>query len=396
MVSNLFAQTFTNYTTADGLIDNNVSCVDIDATGSIWFGTQSGVSVFDGVSAWTDHTTATDTGFVDNTIQAIYCVNSGDVWIGTDFGASYFNGTIWTTYTTADGLGNNQIKCITEDVNGNIWFGTNNGASMYDGVNWTNYGTAEGLPFGGVNSITGHSNGDIWMGTGLSGIRIFDGATFTPITTTDGLIDDRIRSIAIVNQMVKWVGTSEGITVLDNSDVFVANHTTMFTLPAPDTLNPVEDLEIDSQGNIWAGIYVDYLVTEGGVCAYDGSQWIEFHVSDGLIGPVVRELAISTNDDVWVATSTGVSKISDHSVGISENEDVSFSVYPNPANDVVNVRLLNEGFGGTLGLYNTSMQLVKSESFDAGQKSLAISVSDLSSGIYFARFNGQTKKIVLR
>ena len=109
----------------------------------------------------------------------------------------------------------------------------------------------------------------------------------------------------------------------------------------------------------------------------------------------MRDLAIEGNDDVWVATSTGVSKISDHSVGIAESEDMSFSIYPNPASDVVNIRLLNEGSDGTLEMFNTSVQLVKSETFEIGQKTLSISVNDLRSGVYFARINGQTKKIIL-
>ena len=38
----------------------------------------------------------------------------------------------------------------------------------------------------------------------------------------------------------------------------------MYLMPPPDTLNPVVDLEIDSYGRIWTGIYVGYL-SEGGV-----------------------------------------------------------------------------------------------------------------------------------
>ncbi|MDX2360219.1 MAG: two-component regulator propeller domain-containing protein [Crocinitomicaceae bacterium] len=392
LVSNLFAQTFTNYTTSDGLLHDNVNCLDVDATDNLWFGTQDGVSVFNG-SIWGSYTTAD--GLVDNTIQAIYVANSGDVWAGTDFGVSVWSTGVWTSYTTADGLGNNQIKCISEDLNGDIWFGTNNGASEFDGTNWTNYGTAEGLPFGGVTTISAHANGDLWMGSGLGGMMIFDGSSFTAITTAEGLIDDRIRGLVIDGSDNKWVATSEGITVLDNTNSVAMHHTTIFTLPAPDTLNPIEDIEMDGQGNIWVGVYVDYLVTEGGVCAYDGSQWIEYHVADGLIGPVVRALAIDGNDDVWVATSTGVSKISDHNVGVDESEALSFSIYPNPAIDVVNIASANE-ISGSIELFTTSMQLVKSIEVIGSQENLQLNVGDLSAGIYFIRIGETTQKIMLK
>lgn len=394
MMSNVFAQTITNYTISDGLLHDNVICVDVDASDNIWFGTQDGVSVFDGVN-WTNHTTATDPGLVDNTIQAIYVTNSGDVWIGTDFGVSIYNGSSWSTYTTTDGLGNNQVKCIAEDANGDIWFGTNNGASKFDGATtWVSYGTSEGLPFGGVFSINVHTNGNVWMGSGLGGMMIFDGATFTGITTADGLIDDRIRGMVIDQQDNKWIGTSEGITVLNTGNTFSANYTTIFSLPAPDTLNPIEDVEMDSQGNIWVGVYVDYLVTEGGVCAYNGNQWVEYHVSDGLVGPVVRALAIDGNDDVWVATSTGVSKIHDATLNVeNQTEEISFNIYPNPSSDFVNIDYGKKD-ATEIELYNASMQLVYSGILNNGK--LQIPTDQMSSGLYFILIEGNTKKIIIK
>jgi ligand-binding sensor domain-containing protein len=212
-----FAQTFTNYTSADGLLSDNVNCLDTDASNNLWFGTQNGVSMFDGTT-WTGYTT-TD-GVVDNTIQAIHVATNGDVWVGTDFGASVFASGVWTSYTTTDGLGNNQIKCISEDSDGDIWFGTNNGTSEFDGTNWSSLGTAEGLPFGGVVDIDQHSNGNMYFSTGLGGVYIYDGTAMTSITESEGLLNNRVRALVINDQNNKWVGTADGITVLDNSDAF--------------------------------------------------------------------------------------------------------------------------------------------------------------------------------
>ncbi|MFT5602370.1 MAG: ligand-binding sensor domain-containing protein [Flavobacteriales bacterium] len=381
--SNFISQTITNYTTADGLLHNNVNSLDVDASNQVWLGTQAGVSVFDG-STWTNHTTTTDSGLIDNNIQAIYVTNSGDVWVGTDFGVSKYSTGVWTSFTSVDGLGNNQVKCISEDASGNIWFGTNNGASQFDGTStWTSYGTTEGLPFGGVNSIDVHSNGDVWMGTGLSGMYIYDGSAFTSITATDGLIDNRIREMVIDGSDNKWVATSEGISVVNSIDDVVAHHTIIFTLPAPDTLNPIEDIEIDSKGNIWAGVYVDYLVTEGGVCAYDGTQWTEYTVANGLVGPVVRAIAINNNDEVWVATSTGVSLISDPTLDVTElTMNSNFVAYPNP-NSTSKMHISSDANISIsfVTIYNTQMQLINTQILSNGNN--AIDLSNLNSGVYF-------------
>lgn len=385
-----FAQTFTNYTSADGLLADNVNCIDA-YDGYLWFGTQNGLSVFDGAN-WYNFTTSD--GLIDNTIQAIHVSSSG-VWLGTDFGVSYvdlpnlFSGGIITSYTTADGLGNNVIKCINKDSDGNIWFGTNSGVTKFDGNNWFSIGTSDGLPFGGVVDIDQGSNGDIYLSSGLGGIFIYDGSVLTSVTEIDGLLDNKLRALVVDQEGKKWVGTSEGLTVLDNNFDFLMNHTTMLTLPAPDTLNPIEDVEMDSQGNIWVGVYVDYLVTEGGVCGYDGSQWIEYQVADGLVGPVVRAIAVDDNDDLWVATSTGVSKISNHGLGLRESVEDQFILYPNPSSDRVTI-LLKKETSKKIEIFNSKMQLVQSESINGAK--LSINISKLSSGIYFMKLDNLIKK----
>ena len=55
LVSGIHAQTFTNYTTADGLVDNNVLCATTQGNGVMWFGTQNGISKFDGVKLDRSH-----------------------------------------------------------------------------------------------------------------------------------------------------------------------------------------------------------------------------------------------------------------------------------------------------------------------------------------------------
>ena len=56
IVSNFVGQTFTNFTSADGLVDDNVTCGTYQGNGILWFGTQNGISKFDGVN-WTNFTT---------------------------------------------------------------------------------------------------------------------------------------------------------------------------------------------------------------------------------------------------------------------------------------------------------------------------------------------------
>lgn len=391
LIGTATAQTFTNYTTTEGLISNNVLCVDVANADVLWFGTQNGISVYDG-SNWTEHTTTTDPGLADDNIQAIRVMSNGDVWIGTDFGASMYDGSSWTTFTTADGLGNDQIKCIEEDASGNVWFGTNSGASQYDGSSWTNVGTSDGLPFGGVTAIDFDANGDVLLGSGLGGVAIYNGTVGSIMTSaSNGLVDDRMRGIRTISNGDRWIGTSEGISVLDASGNNIGYHTTIYTLPAPDTLNPIEDVEIDNFGNIWVGVYVDYLVTEGGVCAYDGSNWTEYNVADGLVGPVVRALAIDSENSIWIATSSGVSKLSDHQVSLDEVAEAQFLMYPNPTSGNVMLQFENQETS-TIEVLNANLQLV--QSFETSDAKFSMDLNNLSAGMYFVRASGTIQRLI--
>ena len=266
--------------------------------------------MFDG-SSLAVYDVANYPGMLSDNIKVIKATSNGEIWIGTDYGANQLvsgvNGFMWLPYTTSNGLVSNQVKSIDEDPNGGIWVGTNLGVSYFDGNTWTSYSSPD-LHWSGVNATAFDSNGDKWFASPLGGVTHFDGTTFTEYNTANGLLSQNVTDLIIDNQDNKWIGTGSGISVLNSSNTTFTHHTQMYLLPPPDTLNPVVEIEMDSYGRIWAAIYVGYLA-EGGIAMWDGSQWIDFDMSDGLAGPNVRGLAIDSEDNVWVATSTGTSKM---------------------------------------------------------------------------------------
>jgi sugar lactone lactonase YvrE len=367
----------------------------------MWFGTNSGIAKFDGISTWTYYTTTTNAGLADNTITAIAIASNGDVWAGTDFGVSVFDGSSFTTYTTADGLGNNRINHIAQAANGDIWMGDFSGATKYSTSTFTSYGTAAGLPFGGVSYVAFDSNEDVYMANGLFGFIKYDGAAFTIYNeANDGLKSNSVRSITIDGADNKWIGTAEGVSLFSSTNTLVTHHTIMLVLPAPDTLNPVEDIKINSQGDVWTGIYVDYLGTAGGVAMHTGgSTWADYDVSDGLVGPVIRKMTIDASDNVWVATSTGVSKIS-FITGLDNRlvaSDKNFLVYPNPTSNNVTIDFgLENNQIENVSFYNAMMQLVKEVNIDSYDQSISVSLKDLDKGIYFVKHGAELEKLIVQ
>ena len=388
----LNAQIITNYTTADGLLSDFVECIEADVNDNIWFGTSVGVQKFDG-SNWTTYTTAD--GLVNDNVKVITSASNGDIWVGTDFGASNFDGANWTTYDNTNGLNSNQVKSIDEDANGGIWIGTNLGVSHFDGTTWTSYSSPD-LHWSGVNATAFDSNGDKWFASPLGGITHFDGTTFTPYDTSNGLLSQFVTALLIDDQDNKWVGTSSGMSVLDASNTSFTQHTRMYVMPPPDTLNPVVDIAYNNVwGHVWATIYVGYLA-EGGVAYWDGNQWEDFHVSDGLVGPNVRGLTIDSQHTVWVATSTGVSSIMFPAISVISTEKSTFNLFPNPSNDVL---YLNNGTQNIqqVKMYNNLGALVYLN--DNKKQQYKIDVSSFSKGLYYVNIHSFDaiirKKIVI-
>lgn len=389
------AQTFTTYKEVDGLASDNVNAVSIDSNGDVWFGTQAGISKFDG-NTWTTINTTTDPDLVDNSILALLIDGNGNIWAGTDFGVSKFDGSSWTTYTDDDGLADNRIKFIAEGPDGKIWFGNNDGVSSFDGTTWESFTTSNGLPFGGVNHVAFDQNGDVLLGTGLGGLYIYNGTDFSTITEDDQLLSNKIRSSIVDENNNRWIASAEGVSVYSPNNIFLNDHEHFFVLPPPDSLNPIEDIQIDSRGYVWTGVYIDYLVTVGGVAMYDGVRWYNYDETDGLAGPVVRRLAITDEDDVWVTTSTGVTKISDISVGIftPEVKEDLLGVFPNPASDLLEVSAPTEQIGNSLRIFNALGKLVWEQEMD--QQNITVNLSTFQNGFYFISLGDlQAKRIIV-
>ena len=223
----------------------------------------------------------------------------------------------------------------------------------------------------------------------MGGVTHYDGNSFTVYDTSSGLLSQNATSIVIDDFDNKWIGTGSGISVLDANNSIASNYTQMYILSPPDTLNPVVNLEIDSDGNIWATIYVGYLA-KGGIVRFDSNQWMNFDVSDGVIGENVKGIALDSEDNAWVSTSTGVSKISLFS---TYTDDLSFKqpiIFPNPSSDKLFIAENYRSQIDEIIVYDSFGNVVLKEKNDFSN----ISLSSLSSGVYYLMINRSNKFLI--
>ena len=120
-----------------GIVSGNVYCELQDRAGYIWFSTSGeGVYRYDG-KLFTNFTTKD--GLSDNDVCAIIEDKTGNILFGTKSGICKYDGISFSKYTK-DGLICNSVFSVLEDKNGNLWFGTRGfGLSRYDGKTFTNF-----------------------------------------------------------------------------------------------------------------------------------------------------------------------------------------------------------------------------------------------------------------
>ncbi len=387
----LSAQVFTNYTdSTSGLPDNFINGgVAVDQNNNKWFGTGSGVVKFDDVN-WTVYTT-TD-GLIDNYTTCIAVDANNNVWVGTDLGASKFDGNTWTNYTSADGLPMDAINDIKGDANGNVWFATYAGLSKYNGTTFTNYTTSDGLAVDYITNITTDAQNNIWMGTLGGGVSKFNGTSFTNFGASSNLVDTNITALTVDHNGNKWIGTFFGTSVFNNTDVWVNNYTTLDGLYG----NYIRDIDEDSHGNIWFGIFVDYLF-DGAITKFDGANWVSYSVPQGLVDVQVKRMAIDQQDNIWIATGSGVSKFQDVTAVPMLDSQFSVNVFPNPASQALNIKMKQDASvpGQKIEIVNSLGQKMEEFNMENNQN-YAVSLDNYAEGIYLVKAGTGTIKFVVK
>lgn len=186
------------YTSADGLAGDKVNAIVQDRQGNLWFGTDNGLSRFDGTN-WVSYRQGNGSHDLSGKrVLALHVDRLGTLWVGTDQGVMRIEDENWQRLTRADGLAGDRVYAILEDAQGVLWFGTDKGVSRYDGVTWQ---TEAGVGEGPVYALLVDSENVYWFGT-ETGLLRYDGKTWQTLLIDQG--SGRVLTLAqdkIVNAL---------------------------------------------------------------------------------------------------------------------------------------------------------------------------------------------------
>ena len=183
--------TFTNV--MEGVSTSRFFSALEDSGGTLWFGSiGSGVFAYDG-SRFRNYTTLD--GLLNNEVTSIYEDSGGEMWFGVNGGVSRYDGTTFQNFVLKDGRMENalpgettpdlqrppsEVTAITEDRSGNLWFATRGSTLVYDGSTFTAQ-RHDGGAFTNVRSVIADGQGTIWLG-GQDGLGRYAKDTFDQVS----------------------------------------------------------------------------------------------------------------------------------------------------------------------------------------------------------------------
>ena len=277
----------------------SIQSVYIDDTDLVWVGTEKSGAAYSGKYIYRFGTTH------NGDITAIVQTDSGKIWYGTsDKGVIGYNGP----------LASLKVSCMETTPDGSLWVGSKrNGLTRIKNGTSTIYSVAKDslrtLIDDHVNDLCKDKIGNLWIATN-GGLQVFNPRmnTFSSYTQESGKINTNNITSLCYNVNGKhnelFVGTSEGLLVMNLSTTEKTVLTGNSNNVHPFTNNYITQVLQDSRGLLWIGTREGLNILDRET---DNLQYLT--EKQGLCNNNVCGIAEDKNHNIWVTTSSGVSRV---------------------------------------------------------------------------------------
>ncbi|WP_341227374.1 two-component regulator propeller domain-containing protein [uncultured Arcticibacterium sp.] len=280
---------------AQSLLTDRVTALAHDEEDKIWVSSTKGLTVISKNRKHFDRYTSENSGLPANDINAILATENGNIIISTWTEGFSLYETKTRKFLPFKLEGSKSVKTFARAGNGKIWIGTmQRELYLFDentkSVEKVTHSTVEKiLKEYDVNLLFQDSNHNLWIGTYISGLVKWNLKTdevkvFTANDKIGSLPCNAISAIHEDLQKRIWIGTSGcGLLLFDpKTEIFQSKNTKDGLIN-----NNVASILEDRQQNLW-------IATNSGISLYDpfSEKFENYNQSDGLVGhEFVKEAA---------------------------------------------------------------------------------------------------------
>lgn len=276
-----------------------------DKKGNLWFATGKGLAKYNRQSeSYTQYINEEGKKPVlyTNSVRSLLADDDGDIWIGTAKGLNRYRSATGTIdfFDEKQGVPLTFFWMMTKTENGDVWLGASRGLFHYikkenrfDDL--TKDPILSKYVHQNIQAIFTDSKNRLWIGMLHIGIAIYDpeSKNIRLLTIKDSLISDtRFSSFAEDKNGIIWIGSEEGLTACDP----VKNSSHFFTRATGLPSNRTNNLMVDPLNRIWVG-------TSNGLCVLNsnGKFIRRFDINDGLLTNQFNEQsAYCTRDGFFI------------------------------------------------------------------------------------------------
>jgi signal transduction histidine kinase/ligand-binding sensor domain-containing protein/DNA-binding response OmpR family regulator len=293
---------------AMSLIENSVLDIHCDNEGRIWVATWSGgITIMDFQKPklqFINYQNNEKNSLRNNQVNSIFEDSGGLIWFGTNSGVSVYDPERkkWNHLAgvmNIENISNYKILAIEEDSNGRIWIGSYaNGAHCYDKVSrkLIDYSTKIGIEY--IYSVFFDGNDCMWFGGMEKNLVRLD-------LNSDETFKCQLSNITtIINKDPEqlWVGSTTGLTIVNKNTGITKPYSTKKSDKNLISNQYINCLFQDSSNLLWIG------TNGGGLNCYDPvSDSIEvYSVVNGLPSNFIYGVYSDKKGRLWVSTEMGI------------------------------------------------------------------------------------------